>query len=108
MKYAVSSTHEADANIEEAFRYIYERSPLSATRWLRGIYQAIDTLEILPRRCAVAPESEILGEELRHYIYKLHRIIFRIEEKAKIVRIVHVRHSARLPLGQEGPDPDKE
>jgi plasmid stabilization system protein ParE len=56
----------------------------------------------------VAPESEILGEELRHYIYKLHRIIFRIEEKAKIVRIVHVRHSARLPLGQEGPDPDKE
>jgi len=104
MKYAVLNTPEADTNIDEAFRYIHERSPMAAKRWLQGLYKSIDNLELLPRRYAVAPESETLGEELRHFIYKSYRIIFRVEESAKIVRIVHVRHSARLPLGEDDPD----
>jgi plasmid stabilization system protein ParE len=42
--------------------------------------------------------------DLRHYIYRSHRIIFRIEEEVGIVRILHVRHAARRTIGQ----PDEE
>ena len=46
--YTVNITDEVDASIRHAFFYIYERSPKNAINWLRGLYQAIDTLEDIP------------------------------------------------------------
>ena len=54
----------------------------------------------MPGRCSQARESATLGLDLRHYIYHSHRIIFRIEEEAGIVRILHVRHAARRAIGE--------
>jgi plasmid stabilization system protein ParE len=100
MIYRVIVTPEAEENIAESFAYIERRSPLNAARWLRGIFKVIHTLEHFPRRCAIARETQYLGQQLRHYIYKSHRIIFRIEEKEQIVRVMHIRHAARRAIGE--------
>ncbi len=61
----------------------------------------------MPRRHPVAQESEFLGEELRHCVYKSHRIIFRIEESAKTVRILHIRHTRQRTIGDLGKTGDE-
>ncbi len=102
MKYAVLITPTARQEIEEAFAYIYREAPLNAQRWLAALYGKIDTLELFPKRCPVAPESEHIGEELRHMIFKSYRVIFRIEEGAHFVRVLGVRHAARRAPGEAG------
>lgn len=105
MTYTVFITPEAEANIHESFIYIRERSPINADRWLAGIQRKISTLSSFPNRCARAREHAYFPKRnLRQLIYKSHRIIFEVEAKARIVRIVYVRHAARRSIGE--PDED--
>ena len=57
--YTVNITDEVDASIRRSFSYISERSPQNAINWLRGLYQAIDTLETMPERCPLIREHEV-------------------------------------------------
>lgn len=100
MTYEVLFTPTARLEALTAAEYIAAHSPANAVRWYEGLEHAILCLDTFPERCPRAPESDFLHEELRHYIYKSHRIIFRIEEDAKIVRILHVHHSARRAIGE--------
>ena len=95
-RYRVLLQPDAEAEIAEAFRYIYSQSPLNAERWLRGLYERVDTLRRLPRRCALARENDAFPQELRQMIYASHRIIFEVE--GDVVRVLHVRHAARQQL----------
>jgi plasmid stabilization system protein ParE len=99
-RYRVFFDPEARDEALAAAEYIAARAPMAALRWYKGIERAIDSLRTLPNRCAVAPESEFLGVELRHDIYKSHRIIFRVDENARMVRVLHVRHGARRAIGE--------
>ena len=47
----------------------------------------------LPERCALAREDEYFDEVLRQLRLKSHRIIFRVEEASKIVRVLYVLHA---------------
>jgi toxin ParE1/3/4 len=104
VKYTVLITPTAQQEIQEAFAYIHCDAPLGARRWLTRLYEKIDTLELFPDRCPVAPDSEHIGEELRHLLFASHRVIFRIEEPARIVRILGVRHAARRAMGESAPE----
>jgi len=106
MKYAVIVTPESERNIADAFSYIYDRSRTSAGRWIRGLYHAIESLQQFPHRFGIAPDSRFVGEELRHLIYKSHRVIYRIEERHQIVRVLHVRHGARRAWGEPSEEED--
>lgn len=99
--YEVVFDVDALAEALDAAEYIAHRAPRNAKRWFTGLEKAIASLETFPKRCGVARESNFLGEELRHYIYKSHRIIFRVEEVARIVRILHIRHSKRRAIGED-------
>lgn len=99
-RYRVDLTPLAESDIAAAFHYIHRRAPLNAERWIRGIYAAVDSLMRQPKRCPRAPESDYLGEELRHLVFKSHRIIFRVEETRKIVQVLHVRHGAQRAVGE--------
>ncbi len=91
--YEVIVTPEAQLGIVAAFEYIHERSPLNAEQWLRALYAQIDTLETMPGRGALVREREYFNEELRQLLFKSHRIVFRIEHSARIVRVLYFRHS---------------
>ena len=99
-KYSVELTTTAERQLREASHYIYERSPLNAGRWLNGIRDAIRTLETLPTRCGIAPESKFVDAELRNLLFKSHRIIFEVDEPTHSVRILYVRHGNMRPAGE--------
>lgn len=99
-KYEVVVTPEAEAGIISAFQYIDERAPINAERWLRKLYSEIATLEVFPRRCAIARESRYFEEELRQLVFKSHRIVFRVDEKQRKVWVVYVVHGRQRAKGE--------
>lgn len=100
MKYGIRVMPEAEANIAAAYSYIAERSPANAATWVRGLYEQIDRLQMFPRRFGAAREAERFSEELRPLVYKSYRIIFTIDDAARLVRVVYVRHAKRLAIGE--------
>ena len=55
----------------------------------------------MPRRCSVARENEYFEDTLRQLVFKSHRIIFRVEEDASIVRILYVLHGRQQTIAQQ-------
>lgn len=90
--YRVLVTPIAEASIIDAFGYIETHSPLDAARWLQELHHAVATLERHPERCPPAPESRYFPDRLRHLLFRSHRIVFRIEDEATVVRVLYVRH----------------
>lgn len=96
---------EAWSNIEEAWHWIAESDPEAADRWYDGLISALHTLAKLPRRCPISPETRLglIDTKIRQLLYGhgywKYRILFAVEGDK--VLIAHVRHGARLYLGQE-------
>lgn len=99
-RYRVVFAPEARQEAVAAAEYIASTAPMAAARWYEGLENAIFSLSTFPNRCPLAPETEFLGEKLRHYIYGSYRIIYRVEDSARIVRVLHIRHAARRAIGE--------
>lgn len=67
MKFTVRLTPDADEQIFDQARYIAEdqKAPIEAGRWLQRIYDAIDSLEEMPRSCSIAEEDAFKEYEVR-------------------------------------------
>lgn len=92
----------AEADIQTAYEYIRDLSHSRAETWLNELFQAIFTLEEMPARCPLIPETEEIGQPLRHLLYGkrtgTYRIIFDIQEEAvggPLVRVLRIWHGAR-------------
>jgi plasmid stabilization system protein ParE len=101
-RYRVLITPMARLDILREVIYIAERSPQNSRKWRTGLAKSIKSLSRMPLRCAEAPEAQFFAEDIRHFIYHSHRVIFRVE--ANIVRILRVRHGSRLPIGNPEAD----
>lgn len=99
MKYTVILQPAAEEEIEAGYLYLLsEASVAVAVRWFNQLEQAIETLEAMPRRCAVAPESSYFELEIRQLLVDPYRILFTIAGKE--VHVLHVRHASRRRLGE--------
>jgi plasmid stabilization system protein ParE len=100
MKYRVIIQPPARADIEAAYLYLRDRSEDAAERWLSGLEEAIESLNQLPERFALAPESGEFPEHIRQLIYGRrrgrYRILYLVRENK--VHVLHIRHGARRPL----------
>ena len=92
----------AQQDIAQAHLWLAERESEAADRWFDSIYDTIGSLEVFPERCPLAPESKTLRTEIheifhgrRQYKY---RILFTVSTDE--VHVLHVRHGARLALGE--------
>jgi len=89
---------ELSIRAEQDLNYIYERisadDSAAAASWFNGLEKAIDTLETMPRRCPITPESKKTKQGLRHLLYSSMRVIYEIDEARKLVSIITVRHAA--------------
>ena len=109
--YKVVISSEAAQNIEEAYVWIAQSNERVALRWYEGIVDAMKSLARLPLRCAVSPESELglVDDQVHQLLYGSghwkYRILFTVEGEE--VRIAHVRHGARLLLGQTATENDE-
>lgn len=72
------------------------RSKEQADRWYVKIYQAMKTLEHMPMRCPIAPETEEFERLYRQLHFGLsskqtHRILFSVDdETVTIYRVLHM------------------
>jgi plasmid stabilization system protein ParE len=92
----------AERDIGEAYAWLAERDEEAAVRWYNRLMGVIFSLDMFPERCPLAPESRKFKNEIRQILhgqkqYK-YRILFDI--KFDEVRVLHVRHGARLALGE--------
>lgn len=98
----------AQQDIADAHLWLAERDAEAAARWFNRIYDTIGALEMFPERCPLAPESEFFNREIRETFHgrrqHKYRILFTVTENA--VHVLHVRHGARLALGEAAPEED--
>jgi plasmid stabilization system protein ParE len=100
MAYPVRITPIALEDTEEFYLWIAQYSPAKAANWFNGLLAAIDTLSSMPQRYPVAPEKEIVGQEIRYLVYsKRYRILFGIEDET--VMIYHIRHTSQQWMTRE-------
>ena len=96
----------AQWDIAEAHRWLAERAPEAADRWFNSLYDTIGSLETFPERCPLAPESKFFNREIRQAFHgrrqHKYRILFTVVENE--VHVLHVRHGARLALGESIPE----
>ncbi len=92
----------AQQDIAAAHFWLAERDPKFAERWFNDIYDTIGSLEILPERAPLAPENKSLQRGIREIFHgrrqHKYRILFTVTESE--VHVLHVRHGARLALGE--------
>jgi len=97
MTYAVVVESSAGKNLDDAFGWMVTNiSTESATLWYLEIHGAMDSLKDFAARCGLAIENQFFKEEIRQLICGKYRILFEID--GEMVRVLHVRHSARMPL----------
>jgi plasmid stabilization system protein ParE len=94
--YGVIVQPRAERDIEQEYRFRATQNRAAAERWLDEILEVIESLEEMPSRCPVAPESAHVDQMVRHLIHREQRIIFLVQERH--VRVLTVRHAARKPL----------
>ena len=100
MKYQVKILPGAIEDARALYSWIAEKSPTDAAAWFNGLFPVIDSLSTMPLRTPRAPESDILGIEIRHYIYKKnYRILYIVD--GDTVRIIHIRHGAQQWMTKE-------
>ncbi len=88
--YSIVILPNAEQEIEEAYLYIKNDSPINALKWYHEVYQKIQSLSLLPLRCPLAPENDFFEKEIRHLIVLNYRILFTATEDK--VYILHARH----------------
>ncbi len=101
---------EAEKNIEEAFVWIARSDETAAKNWYEGLMAAIMALSKFPLRYPLSPESRLglVDVEVRQMLYGRnfwkYRVLYTV--RGDRVLIAHIRHGARLRLGEESPDDD--
>ncbi len=103
MKYRVEITATAWAEMEESYTWLTQQSLQAALRWRAALLDAVHSLESMPDRCHLAPESKTWKREIRELLHGKRRGVYRIlfEIRAKTVFVLRVRHGARRLLEEE-------
>lgn len=109
MAYRVDISLSALQDAEDAYLWIKRRAASQASDWYNGLLTAIYGLEQNPTRCPIAPESDDVGMLIRQRLYGkkkgIYRILFAVgyddEAREDVVRILRIRHSARLKATPE-------
>ena len=100
MRYHVAVTRRAQNDITALTKKVLKQARTRGARWLDGLQDAIDSLEVMPERCGEAPESPAKrGDLIRELLYgtkpNTRRILFTIDTKSRTVFVLTIRHSRR-------------
>lgn len=108
MAYRVELTPQAVSDIETAMDFIGQAAPTRLRRWFLGLMDTVNSLENMPERFPIAPESQEFRKEMRQAFYGkrtgIYRIIFRVYEQTSgdgVVRVLAIRHGSRDRLNPE-------
>ena len=110
MKYRIEISSVAEADADGVFISLSQlTSPAKASQWHGGLIESIESLSVMPSRCAFARENKYFSQEIRQLLYGRGRTSYRIlfttleANGLSTVRILHIRHSSQQAIG-EAPD----
>jgi plasmid stabilization system protein ParE len=94
--YHVDITARAGRDLAALYDEIDAGTSDAARRWYAGLREAILDLEDHPYFWPATHETQ----RLRHILYgrkphSIYRVIYRVLERRKIVKVLHIRHGAR-------------
>ncbi len=100
MNYTVILSPLALDDLDEAFRWLDERTPQHAPEWHDSLIDALLTLEQNPQRCPLARDCLNIPGEIRQLLFggrqHAYRILFTVH--GQTVNVTHIRHGARRQL----------
>jgi hypothetical protein len=98
-RYRVEATDTAMKAIAAQASYvaIETQAPDNAIRWLEQVWDAIESLEILPHRAPRAEEDAYVEYDVRQLVVGSHLLLYTPDETRQTVWIVGLRHGHRLP-----------
>ena len=95
MAYRVELTVRAFRDLNGIYQHIHAEDSILAFEWFNGLESLINSLNEHPERGALTPDNK----KLRHLLYgnkpHIYRVIYRVEKRAKKVKVLHIRHGAR-------------
>ncbi|MCA9076236.1 MAG: type II toxin-antitoxin system RelE/ParE family toxin [Planctomycetaceae bacterium] len=99
----------AEADVEDIYSWLEERSPEGAERWLAAFEMATERLLSNPTGWPLAPENEFVDYEVRHFAFKTrrgrkYRALYTIVSDE--IRILHVRGGRQNTMSEPGPPDD--
>jgi len=105
-KYRIVLAPVAEEDVGSAVEYLEEQAPEKCREWLASLRKALESLEVRPERCPLAPENGLWGTEVLHQLLfdrypSKYRVIFTIDEATTEVRILNIRHGARRYLHED-------
>ncbi len=74
-----------------------QKASLNAKRWLKGLWDKIDSLEKWPKRFSLAQENNYRPYEIRQLTYGDYLILFTIDENRHVVYVIGFRHGKQQP-----------
>ena len=105
MNFVVETSDTAQAEIDAAFLRLAAYDPDFAGRWLEGLTQALESLELLPRRHEKITLKGSEKRETRRMLYRNGRTVYRIvfmlldnddDGEEETVRVLQVRSGAQF------------
>ena len=100
--YRVIILPSAERDIGGAYEWLAEQDADAAIRWYNRLLEVIFSLDSFPDRCPIAPESKFLNADIHEIFHgrrqHKYRILFTVS--GDNVYVLHVRHGARLALGE--------
>jgi plasmid stabilization system protein ParE len=99
MSYRVVLTQNAKQDLRAACLHAAQHAPQTAARWLDRVHAALQTLSEHPLRCPLAPENELVKEEIRQFLFgrggssSVWRALFTLQ--GSDVQVLHVRRASR-------------
>ena len=104
MTYRVELTARAGRNLKRIFRHINAESSPQASVWFNELEAAILSLDQHAKRSPVTAENRAVRHLLFGKKQNVYRVIFSIDERARVVWVLHIRHGARRPLPRRPSD----
>jgi len=94
MTFLVKTTRRADRDYAACLNYIITRSKRGANSWAKAFDKALERLEDNADGCPLAPETDLVDDEIREISFKTrrglpYRILFTI--RGGTVFVIHVR-----------------
>ena len=94
-KYHVIVSPRASGDLSQIYEYIALDSPQNAAGFLQALFDAIDSLAVLPARHPLIESRPRIKRETRAMQVSPYLIYYHILEGEGVVRVVTVRHGAR-------------
>jgi plasmid stabilization system protein ParE len=102
--YEVVFAPTAEEDLRNILNWLEKEAPEKVSEWYAAIKAEISSLSRMPKRCPLAPENGLWGQdEVRQLLFQSYpskyRVLFSVNQN--VVQLLNIRHGARRYLHED-------